>query len=168
VQHSTPCVQLAVPHPPGAIWPPQYCSRLSAERSFPTTWIRLFPSTGTSTLAELRCLVGGLLELLCNRGSVSTYEVRLCLSELYGNAVRHAGGPTRVRVWYLTEDCRVVIAVTDRGSTPPAVRAFNGDDESGRGLSLVCLLAHDLGYTLAEDGKDVWCSLTLDANTGRH
>jgi hypothetical protein len=120
---------------------------------------------GLLDLSELRCLVGVVLRVIGRKDGGLNYDARLCLSELYGNALRHAGGPTQVRLWHLADSLRVVIAVTDRSTTPPTLREPADDaegSESGRGLLMVGLVAHELGYAMHADGKDVWCSLSLE------
>ncbi|MEU9832026.1 ATP-binding protein [Streptosporangium sp. NPDC048047] len=56
----------------------------------------------------------------------------------------------------------VVLRVWDAaGRTPPVLRDPGPDDEGGRGLCLVDLLARSWGhYRLATGGKVVWCTLT--------
>jgi anti-sigma regulatory factor (Ser/Thr protein kinase) len=123
---------------------------------------------GRLDLSELRCLVGVVLRLIGHKDGGLNYDARLCLSELYGNALRHAGGPTHIRFWHLADSLRVVIAVTDRSTTPPALRDVADETkggESGRGLLMVGLVAHEVGYVLHADGKDVWCSLSLQRST---
>ncbi|MGV9533960.1 ATP-binding protein [Streptosporangium sandarakinum] len=63
--------------------------------------------------------------------------------------VRHAGDLVVLRVWDAA------------GRTPPVLRDPGPDDEGGRGLCLVDLLARSWGhYRLATGGKVVWCTLT--------
>ena len=89
-------------------------------------------------------------------------DAALVISELVGNAVRHAsplpGGALRVE-WSLHPDT-VEIAVTDGGSTelPVAVQA----DEAaigGRGLSIVEALSRTWGTRRAGRGMVVWAHI---------
>ncbi|MEV4242119.1 ATP-binding protein [Streptosporangium canum] len=56
----------------------------------------------------------------------------------------------------------VVLRVWDACRTPPVLRAPDLDDEGGRGLCLVDLLAWSWGYYRpASGGKIVWCTLAV-------
>jgi anti-sigma regulatory factor (Ser/Thr protein kinase) len=86
-------------------------------------------------------------------------DAALVLSELVGNAVRHArplpGGAMRVE-WSLHPDT-VEVAVTDGGSSElpvalPADEAATG----GRGLTIVEALSSAWGTRRADRGKVVW------------
>ncbi|GGQ00456.1 ATP-binding protein [Streptosporangium pseudovulgare] len=63
----------------------------------------------------------------------------------------------------------VVLRVWDAaGRTPPVLRDPGPDDEGGRGLCLVDLLARSWGhYRLATGGKVVWCTLTAPSMLSR-
>ncbi|WP_240777935.1 ATP-binding protein [Nonomuraea basaltis] len=56
----------------------------------------------------------------------------------------------------------VQVEVTDAGSstTAPAVRAPSLDDDGGRGLWLVDMLAEEWGFQHDETGGSVWFRLT--------
>ncbi|MEE1940465.1 ATP-binding protein [Streptomyces sp. TRM 70361] len=93
-------------------------------------------------------------------------EVRLCVSELATNAVRHgmpSGDRFRVR---LTLPRRGVLRmeVRDRGAGRPCVRRPGLHEEGGRGLLLVDALADAWGVggrVPGEPGKTVWCEFEL-------
>jgi hypothetical protein len=54
----------------------------------------------------------------------------------------------------------IVLRVWDASRTPPVLGIPDLDDEGGRGLCLVDLLARDWGYYRpASGGKVVWCTL---------
>ncbi|MEU7983266.1 ATP-binding protein [Streptosporangium canum] len=54
----------------------------------------------------------------------------------------------------------IVLRVWDASRTPPVLRTPDLDDEGGRGLCLVDLLARSWGYYRpASGGKVVWCTL---------
>ncbi|MEU6403699.1 ATP-binding protein [Streptomyces sp. NPDC046985] len=87
--------------------------------------------------------------------------IRLVASELIANAVIHGAGPITVALYHSTG--RLVIDVLDGSTAAP--RAANGgaDAESGRGLSLVGLLALSWAWEPTDRGKRVWAELALPA-----
>jgi anti-sigma regulatory factor (Ser/Thr protein kinase) len=86
-------------------------------------------------------------------------ELRLVVSELVTNAVRHAGEPTRLRL--LHRASHVVCAVFDPEEQPPVVTDADYFAESGRGLRLVESLSCSWGWRLIEGhGKLVWAAFT--------
>ncbi|MFI1582300.1 ATP-binding protein [Embleya sp. NPDC020630] len=92
----------------------------------------------------------------------TAFKLRLCLVELHGNAVRHAGGVTRVRVWWLRIVDQLFVAVGDKCSAPPLRCADPSlDAEGGRGLLLVEAHSSTNGFALHATGKDVWFALTI-------
>lgn len=86
-------------------------------------------------------------------------DVVLAVDELVTNAVVHADGPRQLRV--RRSDEWLYAEVTDgTGVLPRAVRA-GSEDEHGRGLQMVGLLAHQWGARPTRDGKSVWCRFAL-------
>ncbi|MEV5905417.1 ATP-binding protein [Streptomyces sp. NPDC052127] len=94
--------------------------------------------------------------------------VGLLLSELIGNAIRHATGPdVRVTIDHPT-DHHVYVAVTDCApSRLPQMRQASPEDLGGRGLRLVDLYAARWGVDLiggcSPDAKRVWAELDVRA-----
>jgi PAS domain S-box-containing protein len=88
-----------------------------------------------------------------------TDTATLLTSEIVTNAVVHGLGPVRLRV--RRTDTEVAVIVSDRGRYQPQPRLADPTDESGRGLSLLEMLASTWGARATEDGKDVWFTLTL-------
>jgi len=83
----------------------------------------------------------------------------LLASELVTNAVRHGRGRVSVR---LRLGCsRLYLEVDDEGSSAPEPRTAEDDDEGGRGLQLVTVLAEAWGARPLDRGKSVWCALRL-------
>ncbi|AZP19883.1 ATP-binding protein [Streptomyces aquilus] len=94
----------------------------------------------------------------------------LLLSELMTNAYRHArvspGREIRVRC-VLGDDRRLRVSVSDADETMPTFRNPSPEDESGRGLILLTLLADQWGTEPRPHGvgKTIWFSLDLDVTT---
>ncbi len=95
-----------------------------------------------------------------------TARTTLVLSEIVGNAVRHAR--TDFTVTIIIEAARVRLEVFDRDTRPPALMGLDSESTSGRGLHIVAAIAADWGWQTAESddgisGKTVWAELALDA-----
>ena len=85
-------------------------------------------------------------------------DATLVLSELVGNAVRHAEGDSmQVRLRRTGEVLR--IAVHDRSSSHPQPREASVEDESGRGMLIINALSHRWGWEPRPDGKVVWADV---------
>ncbi|ARF57550.1 ATP-binding protein [Streptomyces gilvosporeus] len=89
-------------------------------------------------------------------------DVVLCVSELATNAVLHGVPPGRgYRLWLAlgAEDGVLRVEVHDSGDGEPRVpeRGRAADEESGRGLWLVSVLADKWGVEERRPGKIVWC-----------
>jgi anti-sigma regulatory factor (Ser/Thr protein kinase) len=85
----------------------------------------------------------------------------LCVSELVTNAVIHAGTPSHVTV--RLDDQRLLVAVRDHGR-PEAVAPVEAEVEelsTGRGLTIVEVLAASWGSERGLDGATVWFELDL-------
>jgi anti-sigma regulatory factor (Ser/Thr protein kinase) len=83
----------------------------------------------------------------------------LLTSEVLTNAVVHGLGPVQLRL--RRTDTEVTVIVSDRGRYRPQPRLADPTDESGRGLSLLEMLATSWGARATEEGKDVWFTLAL-------
>lgn len=83
----------------------------------------------------------------------------LLASELLSNAVRHGGGPVRLRLRQAGRELGV--EVCDASPVLPQARFAAPDAESGRGLLLVDSLARSWGTLPTAEGKAVWFSLPL-------
>ena len=59
----------------------------------------------------------------------------------------------------------VRIAVRDRRAGRPRQRVADADDESGRGLLIVGVLADDWGYEHSAGGNTVWAEFTARRST---
>jgi hypothetical protein len=86
-------------------------------------------------------------------------EALLLLSELTTNALLHGRPPVEVR---LGRDRRhLTLEVHDTAPTLPRRSHPSADDEHGRGLLLVSLIARRWGTRPTPVGKAVWCLLDL-------
>jgi serine phosphatase RsbU (regulator of sigma subunit) len=97
-------------------------------------------------------------------GTETIDAVVLVLSELTSNAVRHGRPPLSVRLRVLGS--RAVVEVADGGGRLPRRRPAAPDDEAGRGLDLVSLLAVRHGTRPVAEGKVVWAEIDLSAVSG--
>jgi PAS domain S-box-containing protein len=86
------------------------------------------------------------------------FTTELVVSELVTNAIRHAGGPIRLR---LIRERALVCEVFDSGATAPHLRHPRTTDEGGRGLLLVSQLTQRWGTRFVPDGKIIWAEQSL-------
>jgi DNA-binding response OmpR family regulator/anti-sigma regulatory factor (Ser/Thr protein kinase) len=90
-------------------------------------------------------------------------ETSLLLSELTTNALLHGRAPVEVR---LSRGRRhLTLEVHDGAATLPRRARPDEDDEHGRGLLLVSLMAQRWGTRPTPHGKAVWCVLEAPATT---
>ncbi|MDX3025370.1 ATP-binding protein [Streptomyces acidiscabies] len=94
----------------------------------------------------------------------------LIVSELVANAIRHASGPTiRIHVDLLTDD-RLRFSVVDHApARRPQLRTPTPDEDSGRGLLLLDVIADRWGYDLVGPAaqprtKRVWAEVVVAPN----
>ena len=85
-------------------------------------------------------------------------DAALVLSELVGNAVRHAKGNT-VQVRLRRTDDVLRIAVHDGSPATPAPRDASAEDENGRGMLIIEALSHRWGWEPLSTGKVVWADV---------
>ncbi|WP_432025165.1 ATP-binding protein [Streptomyces sp. 1222.5] len=94
--------------------------------------------------------------------------IRLVASELITNAVVHGAGP--ITVTLSNRPGRLVIDILDGDPSVPRTGCAQADDENGRGLELVRLLAAHCAWEPAGPGKRVWAEMALpmvaEASTG--
>ncbi|MFF3911748.1 SpoIIE family protein phosphatase [Streptomyces sp. NPDC001848] len=84
--------------------------------------------------------------------------VELIVSELVTNAVRHGGGPIRLR---LIQHDTLTCEVSDTSTSHPHPRHPRTLDEDGRGLVLVAQLSRRWGSRSVSGGKVVWSEQQL-------
>jgi PAS domain S-box-containing protein len=85
-------------------------------------------------------------------------EVVLCASELVTNAILHGRPPIDLRLRLASP--RLFLEVLDSGRLLPQRLRAEPDDESGRGLHIVGLLAESWGTRPTSRGKAVWCAFS--------
>ena len=88
----------------------------------------------------------------------------LLVSELVTNAIRHGRGSVELRL--RRSPTKLVVEVLDYSGTLPQRRDAAVEDENGRGLLLVSLLAHRWGSRRTSTGKVVWAELDLPESGG--
>jgi anti-sigma regulatory factor (Ser/Thr protein kinase) len=91
-------------------------------------------------------------------------ELELIVTELVGNAIRHAGHVTGMEISYHPATSVLRIGIVDESSQPPRLQIADGGlDESGRGLQLVEACADGWGHDVytASPGKTVWAEVRL-------
>ncbi len=107
-------------------------------------------SVGQARAFVARTLVG--------RGLGDTDLAELLVSELVTNVVLHAGTDVELRVAASGDQVRV--EVSDTSPAMPAIRHFDVEAGTGRGMMLVEALASDWGTDPRPGGKTVWFTLT--------
>jgi anti-sigma regulatory factor (Ser/Thr protein kinase) len=86
-------------------------------------------------------------------------DAQLVVSELGGNAVRHAHSEFTVVI--SESGASIRLAVSDLSHEVPREQRPANDSSSGRGLMLVGALATEWGVEQSPDGKVVWAQLQL-------
>ncbi|MET7728457.1 SpoIIE family protein phosphatase [Streptomyces mirabilis] len=89
--------------------------------------------------------------------------VESIVSELVTNAIRHGGGPSRLR---LIQHRVLTCEVSDTNTGQPRPRHPRTLDERGRGLYTVARLSRRWGSRSAADGKVVWAEQDLPSTAG--
>ncbi|WP_239395214.1 ATP-binding protein, partial [Frankia sp. CiP3] len=87
-------------------------------------------------------------------------DVVLAVSELVTNAVLHGEVPMDLRLRPAGHE--LILDVRDAASTLPQRLRATADDEHGRGVHLVSLIADRWGARNTDDGKSVWCTFTIN------
>ncbi len=89
----------------------------------------------------------------------------LCISELVTNAVLHGvNSYPEVELQLTVLSDRLCIDVTDGDPTIPQLCPPTAENEHGRGLVLVSLMATGFGFKRSATGKTVWCVLEVPAS----
>jgi anti-sigma regulatory factor (Ser/Thr protein kinase) len=116
--------------------------------------------------AQARSWLDGLAQLR-SLGQVA-FDVRLLVTELVSNSVRHAGlrPGDHVAVALDLSDTRLRVEVRDPGSGfDPSTRRREPDAEGGRGLLILDAIAHRWGLA-QPPGATVWFEIDLERSAG--
>ena len=81
--------------------------------------------------------------------------IQLLASELVTNAIVHGLPPIELRLRRTAQE--ILLEVLDGANFIPRKLRPTPDDEHGRGLQLVALLADRWGTRVTEQGKAMWC-----------
>ncbi|MDQ0957308.1 hypothetical protein QFZ66_001186 [Streptomyces sp. B4I13] len=81
------------------------------------------------------------------------------MSELVGNAIRHAKGPLRL---CLLRSRSLICEVYDGSLTIPRIRRATYTDGGGRGLYLIAAVRSRWGARYLEEGKCLWAEQELE------
>ncbi|MFW6691968.1 ATP-binding protein [Streptomyces sp. MAR4 CNX-425] len=121
-----------------------------------TTQSRMFPRSARS-VRRARDFVAARV-----RAGDRADDIRVCVSELVTNALRHTPAGHLFLVRVLAQEHLVHVEVHDAGRGEPRLCAPADTDDHGRGLLLVAALADDWG-TADRDGpgKVVWAAFKL-------
>ncbi|RZS91015.1 signal transduction histidine kinase [Motilibacter rhizosphaerae] len=92
-------------------------------------------------------------------GAGTTADVVLLTSELVTNAIVHGQPPVQLRL--RRTPSHVVLEVRDSAAYYPRLLRPTTEDEHGRGMQLVSLLASHWGTRPTPGGKAVWCLVPL-------
>jgi anti-sigma regulatory factor (Ser/Thr protein kinase) len=118
------------------------------------------------SVPEARRAVDGIVAL--DEHPEIAFNVRLLVSELVGNSVRHSGvGPAdEIGVTVAVSDDRVRVAVIDHGKgfLSPTVVQDPGRAVSGRGLYLVDALSDRWAVESGDGRTCVWFEIDIDSH----
>ncbi len=131
-----------------------------------TEYLKRTPSTYHATYPAEPRSVGAAraaVQKSCQRWGYGRLcdDAKLIVSELVGNAVRHAGTDIGLTLLARREGLRM--EVSDGSSRPVRPRIATPADEGGRGLTLVDALASHHGVRRSATGKMVWAELDTPA-----
>ncbi|RST02938.1 ATP-binding protein [Streptomyces sp. WAC07149] len=114
--------------------------------------------------AELRLLRNVVRDQLVVWGLPALADdALLAVTELTSNVIKHVGAGTSATLVLEPDptEGRLRVEVHDKSRSVPAMAQVPCDEESGRGLSMLAVLAVDWGTVLTATGKAVWCELAL-------
>ncbi|MFF3277544.1 ATP-binding protein [Streptomyces chrestomyceticus] len=107
------------------------------------------------TAKQARDITRGFLSVAAPTAGSGAEAVLLVVSELFANAVRHAGGVTGFRLEAGPEAVTVAVAVDDASTAPPRPRPLDPWTPGGFGWHLVRQLSADVQVKNCATGKTV-------------
>ncbi len=110
-----------------------------------------------SSATRARRLAREELETTYSNDTLDT--IALLVTELVTNAILHARTPLQLTLESRPGTMR--ICVEDESNERPAVRHYEADAVTGRGLALVEQLASSWGVDATASGKVVWCEVPV-------
>lgn len=125
--------------------------------------IKRAPRRGGDEVAEKDKRWPGRIRRICHAKlklwglEVLADSMDLVVSELVTNALRYGVGEVGFRLVHSQTEIR--IEVDDGSPDRPQVQKPGPNNESGRGLLLVSVVADDWG--VSDDGTRTWCTLTV-------
>jgi anti-sigma regulatory factor (Ser/Thr protein kinase) len=127
----------------------------------PAPAVRSYRLTAPNSVDTPRLARNHVAELLRHTGHPELAETaRLLVSETVTNVYLHTAVSQLTVVTTVRVD-RVLVAVTDESprSVPERRELGDGEEESGRGLALLGMLAAASGVTVHEVSKSIWFEL---------
>jgi anti-sigma regulatory factor (Ser/Thr protein kinase) len=124
--------------------------------------VLLLPFAASSVGVARRRLVSDLIAADVYDSAVC--DVALVISELFSNALRHAGPlpGAQIRVTWRIEPVSVRVSVSDGGGpTVPELGEPTQGATGGRGLRIVAKLSSRWGTSTGEDGITVWAEVPV-------
>ncbi|MEU1785494.1 ATP-binding protein [Streptomyces sparsogenes] len=149
---AVPPAVVAPAAPPGTLRRPARRGARAADRG--VSWV--LPSHPSSVSAARR-LALSQLAVWALPGPAD--DVELLVSEVVTNALRHTAGPVRLTLCLCPADDALRCEVEDADPAPPRAREAGEEDEGGRGLYMIDLLARCWGSHPTGEGKTVWFEL---------
>ncbi|MEV5876443.1 ATP-binding protein [Streptomyces sp. NPDC052101] len=123
--------------------------------------------TGMSGIGEARDAVAALLSRLRPAPArCSVQDAQLVVSELVGNAAKHAPGPCALRLELPPDGTALRVSVTDTSTEPPLRQPPDPCRIGGHGLILVAMVSRDLEVTWLPHGKRITATVPLTAAAG--
>jgi anti-sigma regulatory factor (Ser/Thr protein kinase) len=124
--------------------------------------VLLLPFAASSVGVARRRLVSDLIAADVYDSAVC--DVALVISELFSNALRHAGPlpGAQIRVTWRIEPVSVRVSVSDGGGpTVPELGEPTQGATGGRGLRIVAKLSSRWGTSAGDDGTTVWAEVPV-------
>ncbi|GGL18583.1 ATP-binding protein [Streptomyces flaveus] len=123
------------------------------------------PGALVRTAEQARNIARGFLLVSAPNGGSGAEAVLLVVSELFANAVQHAGGVTGFRLE--AGPGTVTVAVDDASTRPPRPHSLDPRTPGGFGWHLVQELSADVQVKVHAGGKTVSATIRCPTGVGR-